>query len=384
MSSLVLSAVSAGGFHRCGRRAFWQLLLASAVCTALARMGSAEVPKYLPDHCNLVLSIHFDELYDSPYYQKLKTDISTFASGEKSFQEEIGLAPSNLAQVTMAGDMAATGRESGPIVSIRTRNPVSAADLKAARKVRDFQKDFSYNKIPVGGHTIYEATYRYSWDQGKGELQHSEAFVVMDANTVLFGGNGEALRKVLARDKAPEISTEFQTALNAADFTKTVTEVIDFQAIAGNEAALKTFNRSFGFLFGPSNDELLKKLQSASFNGSLKGSDAQFRGSLVTKDGSAAEQAKKNVADAKVQLHGMLEKQPRVPKELLDAIDAIKLGVDGATVTATGEVKADAVVQWITDEYNYQKKQMEERAKERQKKQSEQQEKSAPAAPVEK
>ncbi len=72
---------------------------------------------------------------------------------------------------------------------------------------------------------------------------------------------------------------------------------------------------------------------------------------------------KKVVEAAQIALRDTLQKLPRVPKEVVDAISAVKFSVEGAKVNATGEVKADAVVQWIEDEYNYQKKQQEERVK---------------------
>ena len=78
--------------------------------------------------------------------------------------------------------------------------------------MRSFQKDFSYNEIKVGEQTIYEATYHFSFEKATGELQHGEAFAVVEDNVVLFGGSGECLRKVLARGKAADLSPEFQSA----------------------------------------------------------------------------------------------------------------------------------------------------------------------------
>ena len=93
-------------------RTLFQLFLAAAALATFSRTGSAELPKYLPDGCNLIFAINFAEVHDGPYYQKLKTDIADFARGENSFQEEIGLDPANLAHVSWPGT-AATGRDGG-------------------------------------------------------------------------------------------------------------------------------------------------------------------------------------------------------------------------------------------------------------------------------
>jgi hypothetical protein len=353
-------------FRPTGRGAILPVLLAAAALAAFPRPSSAELPKYLPDGCNLIVAVNFAEVYDSSYYQKLKTDIADFARGEKGFTEEIGLAPSNLASVIMAGNAAATGREGQPIVVVKTRKPISAADLRAARTVRSYQKDFSYNEIKVGAQTIYEATYHFSFDQGKGELQHGEAFAVVEDNVVLFGSNGEALRKVLARGKAADLSPELASAAKDADFTKTLVFVFDLKALAADERFSSSFKRDFGPLFGDAtNIEFLKKLNSLCLEGVLKGSDATFRASLTAKDAETAGDVKKVVGAAQIALRGTLQNAtlPRVPKEVVDAIDAVKFSVEGAKVNASGAVKAEPVTQWIEDAYNDAKKQFDDRTK---------------------
>ncbi len=366
MSRVASSVVPGTNFSCLIRRgAFLQILLLVAALVAMPGPSSAELPKYLPDGCNTIIVVDFAEVHDNPCYQKLKTDLADFGRGESSFQELVGVAPSNLAHLIMAGDLIASGRDAQPIVIVKTRKPITAADLRAARRAQSYQKDFSYNEIKVGEQTIYESTYHFSFPgAAETELQHGEAFAVVAENVVLFGGNGEALRKVLARGKAAEMSPELASAVKDTDFSKTLAFVFDLNALAGNRRFAGSFQHEFGPLFGDATKiEFLKKLDSLSFDGTLKGSDATVRASLTTKDAETAGDVKKVVEAAQIALRGTLQKLPRVPKEVVDAISAVKFSVEGAKVNATGEVKADAVVQWIEDEYNYQKKQQEERVK---------------------
>jgi hypothetical protein len=358
-----LSSVTARAkpFRGVRQRAFLQVLLAAGAL-ALPRPGFAEFPKYLPDGCNFIVAVNFAEMHDSPQYQKLRADIADFAPGESSFQEEvlIGLAPSIVAQITLSSDLTAPGDGSGPLVSVRTRIPVSAAGIRAARKLPAYMKDFSYREVKVGEKVIYENSY--AWTEG-GQKMSRGAFAVVEDNLVLVGPNAEYLRKVMARGKSLELSPELQSAVRSTDFAKTLAYAIDLKA-AVNETFTREFTREIAPVFGGAIDiEFVKKLDGLCFDATLTGPGAVVRGSLIAKDAGTAGDVKKVVEAAQVAMSGMLRKLPRAPKEVADAIDAVKFSVAGAKVSATGEVKAAALVQWIEDEYKYQKGLQEERLK---------------------
>jgi hypothetical protein len=84
---------------------------------------------------------------------------------------------------------------------------------------------------------------------------------------------------------------------------------------------------------------------------------------LTAGDTETASDVKKIVEAAQVMLRGTLQKVPRIPKEVVDAINGVTFTVDGNKLIAAGKVKVDAVVHWIESENEYQKKQAEERAK---------------------
>ena len=137
MSRVASSVVPGTNFSCLIRRgAFLQILLLVAALVAMPGPSSAELPKYLPDGCNTIIVVDFAEVHDNPCYQKLKTDLADFGRGESSFQELVGVAPSNLAHLIMAGDLIASGRDAQPIVIVKTRKPITAADLRAARRRR--------------------------------------------------------------------------------------------------------------------------------------------------------------------------------------------------------------------------------------------------------
>ncbi len=271
-----------------------------------------------------------------------------FDRGERGFQQEVGLAPSNVGHVVIAGNLNASNRdETAPIVIVKTRKPVTAADIRANRK------DFSYNEIKVGEQMIFETTYR-------------GAFAVVENKLVLVGSNA-ALRKMLARGKPAELSPELQRAVKDTDLTKTLAFVMDLKALAADEKFVTIYNRGLGGLFGDAaSGGFLKKLESLSLEGSLNKSDAVFWGSLTTKDAETAADAQKVVEAAQVLLRGRLQALPRMPKEVLDAIKGIKFTVEGAKVKATGQIKVDAVVKWIEDQRNPELRLRDDQAKQEQ------------------
>ena len=133
--------------------------------------------------------------------------------------------------------------------------------------------------------------------------------------------------------------------------------MFDLKALAADEKFAGGFKREFGPLFGgATNGDFLKKLDSLSFDGILKGSDAPPRIAYSQRRGDRRRR-KESRRGGPESARATLQKMPRVPKEVLDAIGAVKFSVEGTKVNASGEVKADAVTQWIDDEYNYDKKQ---------------------------
>ena len=323
-----LSSVTARAkpFRGVRQRAFLQVLLAAGAL-ALPRPGFAEFPKYLPDGCNFIVAVNFAEMHDSPQYQKLRADIADFAPGESSFQEEvlIGLAPSIVAQITLSSDLTAPGDGSGPLVSVRTRIPVSAAGIRAARKLPAYMKDFSYREVKVGEKVIYENSY--AWTEG-GQKMSRGAFAVVEDNLVLVGPNAEYLRKVMARGKSLELSPELQSAPCAQRTSPrrwpmpSISRPPSTRHLRGSSLV-----RSRPSSAAQIDIEFVKKLDGLCFDATLTGPGAVVRGSLIAKDAGTAGNVKKVVEAAQVAMSGHAAETTRAPKEVADAIDAVKFSV---------------------------------------------------------
>src|SRR6516164_3660941 len=105
-------------------------LLLAAAWIGVAHPAAAELPlKYLPDGSNMLISARFQEVHDSTFYQNLKKELADFPRGEESFEVETGIAPANLARVTVAGNIAGKGDEGQPTIVFQTRNAVTADGL---------------------------------------------------------------------------------------------------------------------------------------------------------------------------------------------------------------------------------------------------------------
>jgi hypothetical protein len=344
-------------------RVFAPLLLATA-WIGLPRPAAAELPlKYLPDGSNMLISARFQEVHDSTFYQNMKKEMADFSKGEESFEIETGISPSNLARVTVGGNIAGKGDEGQPTIVFQTRNGVTADDVRQKMKPRSYQKEFKIDEIKVGEHTIFDPTFHFAFAQAPTATIHGQAFVVAESNVVIESRNVEGLRKILGRGRPAELSAIMQSALKDADDAKTLLYAIDLKALTADDQFAKDMQRQFGpFLGGAANAEMLKHLESLALEGSLNGDDAVLRATLVCKDADTAADAKKVAEGGEVALRQVMQAMPRTPKELADSINAVKFTVDGSKLQAAGQVKVDPVVTWVRAEYENARKQAVERA----------------------
>ena len=122
-----------------------------------------------------------------------------------------------------------------------------------------------------------------------------------------------------------------QSALNNADEAKTLLYAIDLKAVMADDQFSKEMQRQFGpLLGGAANAEMLKHLESLSLDGSLSGDDAILRATLVCKDTDTAADAKKMAEGGQAVLRQVVQAMPGAPKDLADAIGAVKFEVDAA------------------------------------------------------
>jgi hypothetical protein len=339
-------------------------LLVTAAWIGLPHPAAAELPlKYLPDGSNMLISARFQEVHDSTFYQNMKKELPDFAKGEASFEIETGIAPSNLARVTVAGNIAGKGEEGQPTIVFQTRGAVTADEVRQKMKPRSYQKDFKIDEIKVGEYSIYDPSFHFAFAQAPTTTIHGQAFVVAENNVVIESHNVEGLRKILQRVRPAELSATMQSALKDADEAKTLLYAIDLKAVAADDKFAKDMQRALGpLLGGAGNVEMLKRFESLSLDGSLSGDDAVLRAVLVCKDIDTAGDAMKMAEGGQVALRQIVQSAPGAPKELADAINAVMFNVDGVKLQAAGQVKVDVVLTWVRAEYENARKQALERA----------------------
>ena len=259
----------------------------------------------------MLIFARFQEVHDSPFYQNMKKELADFSKGEDSFEIETGIAPANLACVTVAGNIAGKGDEGQPTIVFRTRNAVTADDVRQKMKPRSYQKDFKIDEIKVGEYTIYDPTFHYAFAQAPTTTMHGQAFVVAENNVVLESRNVEGLRKILGRGRAAELSATMQGALKEADEAKTLLYAIDLKAVTADDQFAKDMQRQFGpLLGGAANAEMLKRFESLALDGSLSGDDAVLCATLVCKDADTAADAKKMAEGGQVAIRQIVQAAP--------------------------------------------------------------------------
>jgi len=183
---LLLAAVAGGG-------AWWYF-------TPGSPLGDGS--RYLPSNTRLLLSVRVDALTVSDAWRELEAELPQRLA---QFEQDIGLAPADMAQVLVGGSM--REREQ-PLVIIRTRQPVTAADFLKRDEYRGFKE------VAIGKYTMYEGT---------SDLpdRPSPVLCVPESHLVIFGWS-DVLRPVLERGKPPEFTVETQALIDTTDFSKPV------------------------------------------------------------------------------------------------------------------------------------------------------------------
>src|SRR5262249_9486050 len=130
---------------------------------------------------------------------------------------------------------------------------------------------------------------RYSLYEGQGD-----AFCVAEKKVVLFG-KPETLRKVLTRDKEPQLSANMKAALKEADFSSTFAVALDVKGMTqkgggppGRNPGLTPFADPFG------TGVLMNDAEAGAVDVKLPASgDVTVKSVIIYKDAKAAEDNKK-------------------------------------------------------------------------------------------
>jgi hypothetical protein len=315
--------------------------LVGLVLWCLAAPARGDDLQYLPDGSMFVVSVDLAALLKTTTYKVTKSRIKAFdESLQKGLRDEMGILATNVARIT-AGVEAIT---TDGIIIYTTIKPVSAADIKAAKKPHSFKVNFKHREVKVGDYTIYEENYQFQSNpkEKPGPVQAEMAFCVVEERTVVYG-RLEAVTKILERNKKPVLSAGVQAGLKQTGFASAVTLVMDLQAIPEREK--KSMLKDFGKLV-PGLADVADGMQTLAVRVNEK-DNVTVTATMFCKDAASAANAKKVADDGVATVKGRLKDDPKLPvevretmKEVRTALGAVKLYTKDAQVNA--EVTLDA------------------------------------------
>jgi hypothetical protein len=285
---LGLSVVGGGAFFA------WNLLVANLLHDPLM---------FLPDNCQMLVTVRLKEVEDSPLIQKLKlANPQINQQLDASTKEFAALAKAGIEQVYIATD-SLTSQESG-VAILRTRDSVPVAELKESVSKTGTGP---VTDTKVGSYTMHE--------------QGTKAYCVADSRTVVFG-TGQILRKILERNRKPEIPAALQQVMDLTDFKKQVAFAGCVAAKAPTSAAAPAALPSFSLNpFGggsPVGDGV------TGFAGSLAvASDMQIELTVVCKDSQTA-------TTFKTQIDGLITLMQGLPGASQEnPLKSLQITIDG-------------------------------------------------------
>jgi hypothetical protein len=228
-----------------------------------------------------------------------------------------------------------------PLVVIRTRKSISAADVKAVRRVPRDVQPFRYEERTAGKHIIYE---------GKGsragqEWSEGPAFSVPESRVVLFG-SADLLRKVLQRDGKPELPEAMRNTLDEANF-RAHTLVVAVNAKAGltqgeNRLAEEFVAKNLSFV-----DPKSVKATEGVVYYAKAAADLEVGMVMLFKDAKLAQEEKAMADGNLVSVRRALKDVPQVPREVIDAVEAVTPTVSGSTIRLSATLKPAPLIKLI-------------------------------------
>jgi hypothetical protein len=274
--------------------------------------------RYLPDNTQFVAAVNVEELLNSKAYKQLSDE---FPKVEKDLdlEGEFGLSLKDISSVVIGGNPGSGKQEL--VVVVRTTRAVKASDLTSKAK------NGKFNSETVGSYTVYT--------RGK------DALCVPESKLILLG-EAETLKKVLKRDRAPELSPGMKAALKETDFSKTIAVAADLKGLVGKSGGRQGNNAMGGLPFSGGADEILKNAEGVGGWVSVK-SDIAWKITVIFKDSTSASDAKKLFDGAIVSL----KNARNVPSEASELIDGMDIKAIGNRVEIRGGIDVSKLLKLV-------------------------------------
>jgi hypothetical protein len=311
------------------------LCLASGVGVGLwwylSPSGPGDELKYMPDDCQMLASVRVEQILKSDAYAELKREVPEAEELLKK-DPKLLLPLDNIAVISMGLSFKDADNA---IVVIQTKSAVSADDIKSHRK------NESYQEKQVGRYTLYEGG--------------SASFCIADSKMVVFG-KAAAVRKVLERDKKPELSEGMKAAIKQVDFSKSMVVAINTKDVqlpmsavppdaaqAPGPIDLPNFYKNL--------ENLIEEIEGVGLELQVR-ADMESTFTLICKDSKTAEDYRKLIDGIMVlvkKIAMLVEKDETTAKELGDSFDAWKCSTSGNKVVLKGKSKVGPLIKLYKD-----------------------------------
>ncbi|MFL5244199.1 MAG: hypothetical protein ACJ8FY_19010 [Gemmataceae bacterium] len=287
--------------------------------------GPGDAMKFMPDNCKMLMAVKWDDVEKSQIFQDLKKehpeiDKALNPQGQNNFGAlkkkvpESFLFGFNISPNSFGG----SGAQNWTAV-MTFKERVTDQDV-----LNSFEDKNSYKESKVGPYKVYEKS--------------DHAISVVSGKMVAIGPI-EELRKVLERNKKPDISEGLTAAMGRVNFSKGIAIAADFKGLSPASPkgpggpALGAQNPMAGF------QKAGEEIENAAVQVTV-GADLAVECTLSCKTSKGAEEIKKSVEGLSAML-GFFG--GAVPKEAKEILDTLKVNVSGTTVTANLTIKGAAI-----------------------------------------
>jgi hypothetical protein len=301
----------------------------------------ADETAYLPAGAWMIYSFDVAAFVKSKAYTEARKQIPEFDKVlEMGLKDTLGVPLGNVARLSAGAGGEKEGMEEFSMV-ITTLKPVTAGDIKATRKPRPYQKNFTYKEVKLGAHTLYEENYQFEFKatagQDKGDKQPAQATVQGSAFCILEGkyvlhGPQRTLKAILDRNNKPALSSGIAAALKQKGLVDPLTLILDFQGMPQREKKnmLREFDKPFAGVGG-----VIDRLQTARL--SVSGEDTiRATVSLQCKDDATAGEVKKIAETGLATIKGMLIDDPKLPAQVQEMIKDVRTTLGNVKVSTQG------------------------------------------------
>jgi hypothetical protein len=268
--------------------------------------------KFMPDDCQLVVSLKLEDVEHSAAYQELQKSqtLVGFRQAQRQLHQNSALSQAVVVRFWFAEKSKGFAFADPSAVEdyvgvIQTKNAIKLDDYLEANG-----GTAAFTKERVGRYTIYVAA--------------KETVCLADSRTLVNANKKETLRSVLERDKVPVFSKGLQEALDKVNFAKPF--VLAWSS-TGPRLAGGGAQDPFGFA------KALEQVNGVAVNADID-ADINMAFTFFCKNEPSAREFK----TAWDKMLGALKTLPVFPKEAMDLLGTIKLTVAGSTVEGTAAI----------------------------------------------